>query len=108
MVKRFDSDFGRRASRAPVVYRRLLHGCPTPFDNLVTNRDGSLNVGSFGHLGRYYNPVTSLLEKGEWKGMRNTAQLRREQGEPVPVNKVECLLSWLLLGANLVRLGFGV
>ncbi|CAN0516322.1 unnamed protein product, partial [Laminaria digitata] len=37
---------------------------------------------------RYYNPVTSLLDKGgQWKGMRNTAQLRREQGEPVPVNK---------------------
>lgn len=46
---------------------------------------------------RYYNPVTSLLDKGgKWKGMRNTAQLRREQGAPVPVNKVcfvFCVLS---------------
>lgn len=33
--------------------------------------------------------MTSLLEKaGKWQGMRNTAQLRRDQGAPVPVNKV--------------------
>ncbi|CAM9657263.1 unnamed protein product [Ectocarpus sp. 12 AP-2014] len=36
---------------------------------------------------KYYNPVTSLLEKGEWKGMLNTAQLRRARGQSVPVNK---------------------
>lgn len=47
--------------------------------------------------GRYYNPVTSLLEEGgKWQGMRNTAQLRREKGKPVPVNKVSgrCALSF--------------
>ncbi|CAM9426854.1 unnamed protein product [Phaeothamnion confervicola] len=35
---------------------------------------------------RYYNPVTSLLDP-EWRGMRTTAQLRRDAQIPVPVNK---------------------
>lgn len=36
---------------------------------------------------RLYNPVASLLAPlGEWAGMRTVAQLRREQGLPVPVN----------------------
>lgn len=50
----------------------------------------SASAGTISACLRYYNPVTSLLEKdGKWEGMRNTAQLRRDLGEPVPVNKVE-------------------
>jgi len=34
----------------------------------------------------YYNPVTSLLlaDKGQWKGMRTTAELRRQEQVPLP------------------------
>ena len=41
---------------------------------------------------RLYNPVASLLqahaaaEAGAWQGMRTVAQLRRDQGLPIPVN----------------------
>ncbi|CAM9384481.1 unnamed protein product [Chrysoparadoxa australica] len=35
---------------------------------------------------KYYNPVTTLLDRS-WTGMKNTAALRRELREPVPVKK---------------------
>ncbi|KAK8207087.1 GTP binding protein Bms1 [Phyllosticta capitalensis] len=45
---------------------------------------------------RFYNPVTNLLdfagraengEDGEWKGMRLTGEVRRDQGIPTPLDK---------------------
>lgn len=36
---------------------------------------------------KLYNPVYSLLTKGEWKGMRLTGQIRYEDGLKVPRNK---------------------
>ncbi|PGH18334.1 hypothetical protein AJ80_04512 [Polytolypa hystricis UAMH7299] len=39
---------------------------------------------------RYYNPVTNLLDeegKGDWKGMRLTGEVRRDQGIPTPLLK---------------------
>ncbi|PWN39871.1 DUF663-domain-containing protein [Ceraceosorus guamensis] len=33
---------------------------------------------------KYYNPVTSLLQAGEWQGMRLTGTVRREQGMSAP------------------------
>ncbi|KAJ1303127.1 hypothetical protein OPQ81_011327 [Rhizoctonia solani] len=37
---------------------------------------------------KFYNPVTSLLlaDKGEWKGMRLTGQVRRAEGLKTPLN----------------------
>ena len=35
---------------------------------------------------QFYNPVTSLLA-ATWRGMKNTAMIRREQSIPIPVNK---------------------
>lgn len=37
-------------------------------------------------LQQYYNPVTSLLlkNKGEWKGMRITGEIRRDKGIAIP------------------------
>ncbi|KAH8104616.1 DUF663-domain-containing protein [Cristinia sonorae] len=37
---------------------------------------------------KFYNPVTSLLlsDKGEWKGMRLTGQVRREEGLKTPLD----------------------
>ncbi|CAE7070019.1 unnamed protein product [Rhizoctonia solani] len=37
---------------------------------------------------KFYNPVTSLLlaDKGEWKGMRLTGQVRRAEGSKTPLN----------------------
>ncbi|CAE6498571.1 unnamed protein product [Rhizoctonia solani] len=37
---------------------------------------------------KFYNPVTSLLlaDKGEWKGMRLTGQIRRAEGMKTPLN----------------------
>ncbi|KAJ3328140.1 Glycoside hydrolase 2 (Mannanase, beta-galactosidase) [Blyttiomyces sp. JEL0837] len=38
---------------------------------------------------KFYNPVSSLLlsSKDQWKGMRLTGQIRRDQGLKIPVNK---------------------
>jgi ribosome biogenesis protein BMS1 len=38
---------------------------------------------------RYYNPVCSLLlgDGEKWRGMRTTAEIRRAEGIPIPVNK---------------------
>lgn len=38
---------------------------------------------------KFFNPVTSLLQSGDqvWKGMRTVAEIRREQGLPIPVTK---------------------
>lgn len=37
-------------------------------------------------LKKYYNPVTSLLlsKKGEWKGMRLTGQIRKDEAIQIP------------------------
>ena len=37
---------------------------------------------------KFYNPVTSLLlsDKAEWKGMRLTGQIRRDEGIKTPLN----------------------
>ena len=40
---------------------------------------------------KYYNPVTSLLmssdDKTGWQGMRTVAQIRKDRGLEIPVNK---------------------
>ena len=40
---------------------------------------------------KYYNPVTSLLissdDKSGWQGMRTVAQIRRDRGLEIPLNK---------------------
>jgi hypothetical protein len=37
---------------------------------------------------KFYNPVTSLLlQNKEWAGMRTVAQLRRDKGLQIPLDK---------------------
>lgn len=62
---------------------------------------------------RYYNPVTSLLmssdDKNGWQGMRTVAQIRKDRGLEIPLNRdslykvrrtLSCLVNALMLALS--------